>query len=592
MHGTVSAAKSYAETGARAAQLAGRCGTWVWTGRSGSPPCLWNNSEHLEAYLAVPSMGGVLHTLNLRLDPQAAQARSPTTPLTTCSSNQAHRGAAGEPGSCPAWRRSAISCLTGPPSGEGAADAWGAGRARHEVHCYEDLLAAEADDVRAGRDLDERSAAAMCYTSGTTGMPEGRRVQPPVQPTCTRWASAWATPSACPTRDRVLPVVPMFHANAWGLAYAGRAVRRRPDHARPGPAAGARWSRLIGDEQVTVAGGVPTIWDGLLQLRAGQRRRPVLAADGRRAAAPPSRTSLHVRTSRPELGVRIAPGLGHDRDLAAGQRGAPAARREPGRGRWPYRRHARAGCSALVEGRLVGDGGARAAERRRRRSARSRSAARGSPAPTTRTTTPASSTTAGCGPATWEPSTRWASSPLTDRAKDVIKSGGEWISSMELENAIMAHPDVMEAAVIGVADEKWGERPLAAGGAPRRRVGDPGGTAGLPDRPPAALAVAGVVVVHRRGAQDQRRQVRQDPRMREAYARGDYQVDRGPLTCQRSRPGASRPVLCGAVAVTGTLMLYCSVAGRLRLVRVDPRRTANAVRVRALPGFKSPSLRS
>ena len=133
---------------------------------------------------------------------------------------------------------------------------------------------------------------------------------------------------------------------------------------------------------------------------------------------------------------------------------------------------------------------------------------------------------------------------LTDRAKDVIKSGGEWISSMELENALMAHPDVTEAAVIGVPDEKWGERPLAAVVLRDGRVGDPGGTAGLPVRPGAALAAAGAVVVHRRGAQDQRRQVRQDQDpggLRPRRLPGD----RGPL---------SPLVLCGAVAVTGTLI--------------------------------------
>ena len=98
---------------------------------------------------------------------------------------------------------------------------------------------------------------------------------------------------------------------------------------------------------------------------------------------------------------------------------------------------------------------------------------------------------------------------LTDRAKDVIKSGGEWISSMELENLLMAHPDVAEAAVIGVPDDKWGERPLAAvvlspvARSPRR-------SCGTSWRAGPALAAARALVVHRRGAQDQRRQVRQD----------------------------------------------------------------------------------
>ena len=144
---------------------------------------------------------------------------------------------------------------------------------------------------------------------------------------------------------------------------------------------------------------------------------------------------------------------------------------------------------------------------------------------------------------------------LTDRAKDVIKSGGEWISSMELENVLMAHPQVAEAAVIGVPDEKWGERPLAA------VVLAPGATvtaAELRDflaDAGTALAAARAVVVHRRGAQDQRRQVRQDQdpgRVRQRRLRGG----RGPLIPPRIRPpypSGRTHLLCRRSAGTGTL---------------------------------------
>ena len=99
---------------------------------------------------------------------------------------------------------------------------------------------------------------------------------------------------------------------------------------------------------------------------------------------------------------------------------------------------------------------------------------------------------------------------LTDRAKDVIKSGGEWISSMELENILMGHPEVAEAAVIGVPDEKWGERPLATVVIRQGATVTPEELQGLPGRPAAPLAASRALVVHRGGAEDQRREVRQD----------------------------------------------------------------------------------
>ena len=132
---------------------------------------------------------------------------------------------------------------------------------------------------------------------------------------------------------------------------------------------------------------------------------------------------------------------------------------------------------------------------------------------------------------------------LTDRAKDVIKSGGEWISSMELENVLMAHPDVAEAAVIGVADDKWGERPARGGGAPARRGGDRGQAAGLHDRADPALAASRALVLRRRGAQDQRGQVLQAADARGLPARR-LRNHRGALTAFRSRVALPGPGRC------------------------------------------------
>ena len=248
----------------------------------------------------------------------------------------------------------------------------------------------------------------------------------------------------------------MFHANAWGLAYAsllsGAALIMPDRYMQP-----ATLVRLIGDERVTVAGGVPTIWAGVLaHMRADggdlSSLRLVIAG----GSAVPHAMQVRYET---ELGVRLlqAWGMTETSPLASVAHPPPGVSEEEA---WQYRdSQGRLFCT--VEGGWPETAG-RCCRATARRSARSRSAAPGSPAPTTRTTTRPSSMTAGCAPAMWARMDERGFIRLTDRAKDVIKSGGEWISSMELENVLMAHPDVAEAAVIGVADEKWGERPLAA----------------------------------------------------------------------------------------------------------------------------------
>ena len=254
----------------------------------------------------------------------------------------------------------------------------------------------------------------------------------------------------------MLPVVPMFHANAWGLAYAGvlsGAALVMPDR----DLSPATLVRLIGDEKVTLAGGVPTIWAGVLSYMRAEggdlsSLRVVLCG----GSAVPHALSP---TSTNELGVRILQAWGMTETSPLASVAQPAARRERGRG-------------AVLPGQpgqaVLRRGGP--AVRRRRRAAAEDGEAVGEievrgPWMTGsyyRTTTRRSSTTAGCAPATSGRSTPDGFIRLTDRAKDVIKSGGEWISSVELENVLMAHPAVAEAAVIGVPDDKWGERPLAA----------------------------------------------------------------------------------------------------------------------------------
>src|ERR1700692_2045585 len=162
--------QSYGVTGTRAAQLANALRSLGVDGDQRVATLMWNNSEHLEAYLAVPSMGAVLHTLNLRLDPKQ---------LSYIANHAGDHVIITEPTLVPLLAAILPSLETvrhivvaGPASGEGAADAGALAGAGHEVHYYEDLLAAEPDTF-SWPDLDERSAAAMCYTSGHTGLPKG-----------------------------------------------------------------------------------------------------------------------------------------------------------------------------------------------------------------------------------------------------------------------------------------------------------------------------------------------------------------------------------------------------------------------------------
>jgi fatty-acyl-CoA synthase len=441
--------RSYAEAGRRAAQLANALRRLGVDADQRVGTFMWNNAEHLEAYLAVPSMGAVLHTLNIRLAAAdvayiATHAEDDTV-IVDASLVPAFAKILPQ---APTIRNVIVS---GTPLAEtaGADELSGV-----NVYDYEELIAAEADSYP-WPVLDERSAAAMCYTSGTTGHPKGV-VYSHRSSYLHSMAACLGNAFAISERDRVLPVVPMFHANAWGLAYAALmsgADLIMPDrHLQP-----ATLVRMIEDERVTVAGGVPTIWAGVLaHMRAegGDLSSLRLVVCGGSAVPHALQASYES-----ELGVRVlqAWGMTETSPLASVANPPPGVSAEEA---WSYRdSQGRLFCA--VEGRLSGDSG---------------------------------DILPNDGVAVGEVEVRgpWITGAyykdddaakfhdgwlktgdvgtldergfirLTDRAKDVIKSGGEWISSMELENILMAHPDVAEAAVVGVPDEKWGERPLAA----------------------------------------------------------------------------------------------------------------------------------
>jgi len=444
--------QSYAQTGARAARLASALRELGVTGDQRVATLLWNNAEHLEAYLAVPSMGAVLHTLNLRLDPaqigyianHAEDYVIITEPTLAPLLAQV----------LPHLKTVRHILLTGSPEGPETPPADILVGAGHEVHLYEELLSA-GQDAFSWPDLDERTAAAMCYTSGTTGMPKGV-VYSHRSTYLHSMGVCLGNVFGLNDRDRVLPVVPMFHANAWGLAYAS--VLSGADLIMPGRFLHPEHlARLIAAEQPTIAGAVPTIWNGLLAYvreHGGDLSSLRLVPCGGSAVP-----HALMQAYQDELGVTILQAWGMTETSPLGSV-ARAPRGLSGAESWPYRDTAgRLFCT--VEGRLSGpDGeilphdGAAVGEVEVRGPWITGSYYKDDD--------PAKFHDGWLRTGDVGTIDRLGYVTLTDRAKDVIKSGGEWISSMELENILMAHPDVSEAAVIGVPDEKWGERPLAA----------------------------------------------------------------------------------------------------------------------------------
>ncbi len=408
----------------------------------------WNNQRHFELYFAIPCVGAVLHTLNIRLFAEQ---------LTYIANHAEDQVIFVDASLVPLLEKLAPSFETvrhyvimGDSAHPGDT-----GSLPNALN-YEELLEEAGPGGYDYPDVHERQAAALCYTSGTTGNPKGvlyshRSISLHSSATLMRDAVGLSR------ADRVLAVVPMFHANAWGLphgaALAGADLILPDRFLQAEPLA-----QLIAAERPTLMGCVPTIFADLLRY-ADEHPDLDLSSLSNAACGGSAVPRQLMRDFQERHGVRIFQAWGMTETSPVATYSRPDETAEHDDAYWDDRaRQGRA--MPWVELRLVGDGGVEV---------------------------PWDGQSTGeievRGPwiaaryfhgdqddekfdAGWLRTGDIASLDergyvqITDRSKDVIKSGGEWISSVELENEVMSHPDVIEAAVIARPDERWAERPL------------------------------------------------------------------------------------------------------------------------------------
>ena len=388
----------------------------------------WNSIRHLELYLAVPAMGAVLHTLNIRLHPDdlryiAGHAEDRVVFLDASLAEVMPRfdGVAHE-----------VVMPDAPGEREGALD-------------YEELVAGGDPDF-AFPDLDERAAAAMCYTSGTTGRPKGV-VYSHRSTVLHSLGVLSADAVGMRERDSVMPIVPMFHANAWGLPYAAALAGAR--QVFPGPRmTPPELAELIAAERVTRTAGVPTIWQGMLQIDPPPDLSSLVEIKCGGSAVPESL----IRAFDERFGVPIVQGWGMTETSPLAAVSRPPSDGQLSQDDEYALRASQGRVLPLVEFRIDEESGGELQVRGPYIARGYYEDAEGAD----KFTQDGWLRTGDVAELTHGSYIR-----LVDRTKDLVKSGGEWISSVDLENAIMGHPDVLEAAVIAVPDERWGERPCA-----------------------------------------------------------------------------------------------------------------------------------
>ena len=414
----------------------------------------WNHHAHLECYFGIPAAGGVMHTLNLRLPPEE---------IGWIAGDAADRFLVIDDVLLPLYQQFAHlhrfeRVIVFPFSGAPVAP---------EFTDYEALLAAADPDAFDYAPHAEDDPTSMCYTSGTTGKPKGVVYS---HRSTVLHSLVGALPDATAVRntDVVMPVTPMFHANSWGMPYI--AVMVGAKLVFPGPHLHPEdLLDLMQQQPPTLALGVPTIWLAMVQLYEAAQQ-PNSPHHGR-WSLPARLRSMVGGAAVPESlirafdrhGVWIMQGWGMTETSPVGTLSYPRAELQGASADERYRRAAMAGVPVpLVDLRIRGEAGQ---DQPWDGSSVGELQVRGpfitggyheAGAPPDkfsadgwlRTGDVASVDTLGY-------------MRISDRTKDLIKSGGEWISSVDLENALMAHPAVAEAAVIAIPDEKWSERPLA-----------------------------------------------------------------------------------------------------------------------------------
>ena len=438
---------TYREVGKQAARLANALRKLGIDGDQRVATFMWNNQEHFEAYVAVPAMGAVLHTLNIRLFPEQIEfvAYEAEDKVVIADLSLA-------PILAPVLARmETVHTVIAVGDGDlGPFQASG-----KTVLRYHEVTAAESDEFD-WPEIDENSAAAMCYTSGTTGHPKGV-VYSHRSSYLHSMAVCGGNGMGLSFADKAFPIVPMFHANAWGLPYA--ALMAGADIVLPDRFMDAvSLVNLIETQRPTVAGAVPTIWNDVMNFLEREPGHDIsslrLVACGGSAVP----VSL-MRTFEAKFGVEIRQLWGMTETSPMATLAWPAPGTPPEK-EWEIRAtQGRPMCGVQTrivddEGVVLPNDGVAVGELEVRGPWITGSYYRN--------TDPSKFASGWLRTGDVGRIDPQGYITLTDRAKDVIKSGGEWISSVDLENQLIAHPQVREAAVVGVPDERWQERPLAA----------------------------------------------------------------------------------------------------------------------------------
>ena len=443
---------TYKDLAARAKQVANALDALGLQGGDRVASLAWNGYRHMELYFGVPGSGRVLHTLNPRLHPDQmvwiinhAEDKVVCFDMTFLPLVQATHA------KCPTVKTWVALC---------DADKLPADSGIPGLQSYEAWIGAQKADY-VWPQFDENTAAAMCYTSGTTGNPKGALYS---NRSVVLHAYGGALPDAMgiSARDAILPVVPMFHVNAWGLPYVAALTGAKVVY--PGPAMdGKSIYELMEAEKVTFAAGVPTIWQMLLThmqsngLKFSSLNRTVIGG----SACPPAM----IDTFRDEFGVDVLHAWGMTETSPLGTVGTLKNKHLKLPKEQQLAIRLKQGRAVFgVDMKIVGDDGK---DQPWDGKAYGDLLVRGPWIMDTyfKGQCALIKDEQGRG---WFPTGDVATidadgfMQITDRSKDVIKSGGEWISSIDIENIAMAHPAVAMAACIGMPHPKWDERPIVA----------------------------------------------------------------------------------------------------------------------------------